>query len=51
LLIFTSALAGQAMQTASIARGGMSICLSVTLWYCIKTKKARHIAFYMLDAM
>jgi len=32
------------MQTAGIARGGMSVCLSVrlsvTLRYCIKTKKA-----------
>jgi len=33
------------MQTAGIARGGMSVCLSVcrmsvTLQYCIKTKKA-----------
>ena len=25
--------------TAGIARGGMSVCLSVTLRYCIKTKK------------
>ena len=36
----TSALAQRAMQTAGIARGGMSVCLSVTLRYCIKTKKA-----------
>jgi len=28
------------MQTAGIARGGMSVRLSVTLRYCIKTKKA-----------
>jgi len=26
--------------SAGIARGGMSVCLSVTLQYCIKTKKA-----------
>ena len=38
-LFFTSALAERAMQTAGIARGGMSVCLSVTLRYCIKTKK------------
>jgi len=28
------------MQTAGIARGGMSVCPSVTLRYCIKTKIA-----------
>ena len=38
--VFTSTLAQRAMQSAGIARGGMSVCLFVRLRYCITTKKA-----------
>jgi len=46
--IFTSALPSRAMQTAGIARGGMSVCLSVRLSHSGIVSKRRKLASWFL---